>query len=186
MADAGWSAEEVCAWLYLRGEPARVRRPSGLLATLLAGAEMILDSPAKRDGAVDQAQAGVEAARRHGIMRERDRHERHYGNWLMPRSNAVRRLVAAAVLAPSAAAGEPDALPARRGPQDLTAVELRGLRREARTNFLAGDVSLVASAVRELGQEAAEGLYGAELVHRVLQVGRGTALMVLSPPRSRR
>ncbi|MEU6346516.1 helix-turn-helix domain-containing protein [Streptomyces sp. NPDC046977] len=186
VADAGWSADEVCAWLLLRGEPNRVHRPSGLLATLLDGAVSILDTPSKRARAVKRWHAALEAARRHAIVRVRGRGERFDGDWQMPSSLAVRRTVALAVReSAAAAAGGGEELPALAGPQDLTSEESQSMRRAAWAAFLAGDGSLVTSAVQILGRPAAEAVYGPALVHRTLQVSRATSLTTVGRGTSR-
>ncbi|MDX3075803.1 helix-turn-helix domain-containing protein [Streptomyces sp. MI02-7b] len=186
VADAGWSADEVCAWLHLRGEPNRVHRASGLLATLLDGVASILDTPSRRARAVERWHAALEAARRHAIVRVRDRGERFDGDWQMPSSLAVRRRVALAVMESAAAAtGGGEELPALASPQDLTSEESQAMRRAAWAAFLSGDGSLVTSAVQILGRLAAEAVYGPELVHRTLQVSRATSLTTVGRGMSR-
>lgn len=96
VADADWTVTDVKAWLHFRGEAAHVRRGSGLLAVLLAGAENVLDTPAKRADAIEQWRGALEAARRDRIRQVRARTERHEGNWQPPTSRAVQREVEAA------------------------------------------------------------------------------------------
>ncbi|MGZ0200547.1 helix-turn-helix domain-containing protein [Streptomyces sp. RM1] len=96
VADAGWTVTDVKAWLHFRGEAAHVRRGSGLLAVLLAGAENILDTPAKRADAIEQWRGALEAARRDRIRQVRARTERYEGDWQPPTSRAVLREVEAA------------------------------------------------------------------------------------------
>ncbi|MFD7408669.1 hypothetical protein ACFV7R_39880 [Streptomyces sp. NPDC059866] len=80
---------DIRGWLHLRGEAARVRRGSGLLAVLLAGAEKVLDSPEKRADAVARWRGAQEAARRHRIQQVRARGERFDGDWEAPTSRSV-------------------------------------------------------------------------------------------------
>ncbi|MFJ9810737.1 transcriptional regulator [Streptomyces sp. NPDC101158] len=180
VADAGWSVADVRGWLHLRGEASRVRRGSGLLAVLLAGAEMVLDTPAKRSAAVEEWRGAQEAARRHRIRQVRARVERYEGDWDAPTSRAVQRQVSeafAAAFSPraqaSASVAESEALPEVAGVEDLNAAEVAQARAEARQRLLVGDTSLVTVAVDALGRDSAEQLYGADLVRRALQLSRG-------------
>ncbi|MEV6954662.1 helix-turn-helix domain-containing protein [Streptomyces sp. NPDC051183] len=174
VADAGWTAAEVRAWLHLRGEADAVRRPSGLLATLLAGAERLLDTPAKRADAVTAWRDSPAAARR------------RHGSWAPapcgPRGLAVRRLVAAARNARTVGAAECGAVVAAPVAGTLTTLsdaDRTALRETARGEFLRGETTLIASAVRAWGRAAAEEFYGAELVHRAARLASGTALMAV-------
>ncbi|WP_282797587.1 hypothetical protein [Streptomyces sp. CC224B] len=87
---------DVKGWLHLRGGAARVRRGSGLLAVLLAGAERVLDTPAKRADAIERWRGAQETARRHRIQQIRTRTERYESDWQAPSSRAVQREVEAA------------------------------------------------------------------------------------------
>ncbi|MEV7082403.1 transcriptional regulator [Streptomyces sp. NPDC093516] len=97
VADAGWTVTDVRAWLHLRGEAARVRRGSGLLAMLLTGAETVLDTPEKRADAIEQWRGAQEVARRHRIQQVRARTERYEGDWQAPSSRSVQLEVEAAI-----------------------------------------------------------------------------------------
>lgn len=53
VADAGWTVDEVVAWLNLQASPERVTRPSGFLARRLEGATVIWPTEAGRQRAVE-------------------------------------------------------------------------------------------------------------------------------------
>ncbi|WP_050501526.1 MULTISPECIES: helix-turn-helix domain-containing protein [unclassified Streptomyces] len=187
VADAGWTVTDVQAWLHLRGEVTKVRRGSGLLAVLLANAENVLDTPAKRSAAIEQWRGAQEAARRHRIEQVRARTERYDGDWTGPTSYRVQQEVAAAfakvrevVNGGRAAltdhqdvvsAAEP--LPAGLGVQGLPDDEIVQTRNDARQRLMMGDTSPITLAVHTLGREAAEELYGPALVRRGLQLANG-------------
>ncbi len=178
VADAGWTVTDVKGWLHLRGEAARVRRGSGLLAVLLAGAETVLDTPAKRADAVEQWRGAQEAARRHRIQQVRARTERYEGDWDAPTSRAVQRQVDEAFAAsfrpkPRAAAPDTEALPEVSGVGGLEDDVVAEARAEARQRLMVGDTSLITVAVDAMGRETAEQLYGADLVRRALQLASG-------------
>ncbi|MFD3422648.1 helix-turn-helix domain-containing protein [Streptomyces decoyicus] len=179
VADAGWNAQEVRAWLHFRGEAARVRRASGLLAVLLRSAVRVLDTPDKRAAAVTDWRQAVEAARRGRIQQVRARAERYDGDWQAPRSAAVRRLVAEAFSPEHEADPQVEALPALGGPQDLTDAEVKVMRESAAAAFMHGDTALVTSAVDAFGRAVAEAMYGVDLVQRALQLSRHSSLMSL-------
>lgn len=178
VADAGWTVTDVRGWLHLRGEAGRVHRGSGLLAVLLAGAETILDTPAKRADAVEQWRGAQEAARRHRIAQVRARQERYEGAWQAPTSREVQQQVAAAfaeAFGPKPQDGEPgEALPELSGGlAGLDRAEVKQSRKQARQMLLLGDTSLITMAVDSMGREDAEQLYGADLVQRGLQLASG-------------
>ncbi|MGA4953764.1 transcriptional regulator [Streptomyces lydicamycinicus] len=186
IADAGWTTTDVHAWLAFRGEAARVRRASGLLATLLKDAENILDTPAKRDLARDQWRAGQEAARREHIQQVRARQERFEGDWQAPTSRTVQRQVDAAFAAVrEAASGRPptangqflaggeEAPELHGGLADLDEDEVARARAEARQCLALGDTGLIEVAIAAMGPEAAEQLYGPKLLRRAKQLAGG-------------
>ncbi|WP_055546846.1 helix-turn-helix domain-containing protein [Streptomyces kanamyceticus] len=179
VADAGWSATDVRAWLHLRGGSTQVRRPSGLLAVLLSGAETTLDTPAKRTYAADRWHAAQEAARLHRIESVRRDREQRDGDWRPPVSTAVQRLVADAFAAVTPQHGIGEDLPEVAGPQDLTAEELQVMRNAARGSFMSGDTGLVMCALEAFGRPTAEALYGPDLVERAIKLADGSSLMVL-------
>ncbi|MEW2458755.1 transcriptional regulator [Streptomyces albus] len=178
VADAGWTSTEVRAWLHLRGETARVRRGSGLLATLLAGAETVLDTPAKRTAAVEQWHAAEETARRERIQQVRARTERYEADWEAPTSRAVRREVEAAFAkVKEAANGGPhqnDVTDGQALEAELREHELAQLRTDAWGQYMAGETDLVMTAVNAMGRPAAERIYGAELVQRAHRIASGS------------
>ncbi|MEU3855050.1 helix-turn-helix domain-containing protein [Streptomyces sp. NPDC029554] len=178
VADAGWTVTDVKGWLHLRGEATRVRRGSGLLAVLLAGAETVLDTPAKRADAVEQWRGAQEAARRHRIRQVRACAERYDGDWDAPTSRAVQRQVNEAFTAsfrptPQPAVPGTDALPEVSGVDGLEDDVVAEARAEARQRLMVGDSSLITVAIDAMGPEAAEQLYGADLVRRALQLASG-------------
>ncbi|MFE2498835.1 winged helix-turn-helix domain-containing protein [Streptomyces scopuliridis] len=180
VADAGWTVTDVKCWLHLRGEADRVRRGSGLLAVLLAGAETVLDTPQKRADAIEQWRSAQEAARRHRIQQVRARTERYEGDWDAPSSQSVQRQVNEAFTAafspkPQAAApeAETEAPPAVSGMEVLEDEVVAQARAEARQRLMLGDTSLITVAVDAMGREDAEQLYGPDLVRRALQLVTG-------------
>ncbi|MGW4596999.1 transcriptional regulator [Streptomyces sp. NPDC004457] len=180
VADAGWTVTDVRAWLHFRGEAAHVRRGSGLLAVLLAGAETVLDTPEKRADAIEQWRGAQEAARRHRIQQVRARAERYEGDWDAPSSRAVQREVEAAFAKVREAANgsrhqdQDDVADDQALEAELSEQELAQLRADAWGQFMAGETDLVMTAVNAMGRPAAERLYGAELVHRARQIASGS------------
>ncbi|WLQ53790.1 helix-turn-helix domain-containing protein (plasmid) [Streptomyces poriferorum] len=185
VADAGWTVTDVRGWLHLRGEAAQVRRGSGLLAVLLAGAETILDTPAKRADAIEQWRGAQEAARRHRIQQIRARTERYDGDWDGPTSQTIQRQVNEAFAAafgpqPQAPAPDTEALPEVSGVDALEDDVVAQTRAEARQQLMVGDTSLITVAVDAMGREDAEQLYGADLVRRGLQLASGARSSVMT------
>ncbi|MFJ5098972.1 winged helix-turn-helix domain-containing protein [Streptomyces sp. NPDC088557] len=183
VADAGWTTTEILAWLHLRGTAEKVHRGSGLLAVLLANAETVLDTPAKRADAVEQWRRAQEARRRHDIERERHQRERYEGDWQPPQNHTVRREVAAAVAQlNSLARGVGQDLPCDQSAPaaasyEVTAEEVEGLRAAARTGLLGGDISLITDTIHACGYDEALHVYGPELMNharRIDQVRRSS------------
>jgi DNA-binding transcriptional ArsR family regulator len=177
VADAGWTVTDVRAWLHFRrGEVTWVRRGSGLLAALLAGAETVLDTPEKRVVAVEDWRAAQEAARRHRIEQVRARSERFEGDWQAPVSRAVQREVENAFAQVSAAAsggrlqGRERAADDQVAPLELSEQEVEDLRATAQGQLMRGETDLIEGTVTALGREAAERIYGAGLVRRARQL----------------
>ncbi|WP_333732561.1 helix-turn-helix domain-containing protein [Streptomyces sp. IBSBF 3010] len=176
VADAGWTVTDVRAWLHLRGEVIRVRRGSGLLAVLLANAETVLDTPAKRAAAIDQWRGAQEAARRHRIQQVRARTERYEGDWDAPTSRAVRCEVEAAFaqVKESAIGGRRQDLDDVADDQALTLEpseqELAELRAAAAGELMRGETTLI----RSLGPEMALSIFGERLVRRADQLEGGS------------
>jgi biotin operon repressor len=63
VSDAGWTADEVEAWLQQREAPQTVSRPSGLLGRRLQGATLIWADPAARARALETTRESTSAAR---------------------------------------------------------------------------------------------------------------------------
>lgn len=197
VADAGWTVTDVRAWLHMRGEVTRVRRGSGLLAVLLAGAETVLDTPGKRADAIEQWRGAQEAARRHRVEQVRARAERHDGDWTGPSSYRVQREVEAAFakVREVATGGRAvltdhqesvpgtENMPIGSGVQGLQDEEIVQARNDARQRLMMGDTSLITVAVEILGREEAEQLYGPALVRRGMQLACGarSSLMTYGP-----
>ncbi|MEW2527522.1 hypothetical protein [Streptomyces sp. NPDC047071] len=183
VADAGWTVAEVQGWLHLRGGAGRVRRGSGLLAVLLAGAEQVLDTPAKRADAVARWHGAQEAARRHRIEQVRVRAEKHDGAWQAPSNCAVRRAVEAAFAQAREAAAvrrqehgpgsEEQAAESVLGVRDFAEAEVARARAEASAWLVAGDASVVTVIVDSMGRASAEQLYRSDLVERAMRLASG-------------
>ncbi|MER7316504.1 helix-turn-helix domain-containing protein [Streptomyces halstedii] len=182
VADAGWTVTDVRGWLHLRGGAARVRRGSGLLAVLLAGAATTLDTPAKRAAAVTRWVSAQEAARRHRIEQVRDRRERYDGDAVLPTDPALQQQLADACdrVRQNAATGpqpqnapEHEVLPQVSGVRDLQDAEVAQARAEAQERLMLGDTSLLTLAVDTMGRPAAEQLYGTDLVLHALRLENG-------------
>ncbi|MFI8515972.1 transcriptional regulator [Streptomyces sp. NPDC085460] len=179
VADAGWTSDEVLAWLEMRGTAERVRRGSGLLAVLLASATTVLDTPAKRTAAVEQWHRAEEARRRHRIERVRAAREQHDGGWEAPVSRAVRREVEAAfdqLLTPAPAPAPVDVEEGQGLVLDGTETfelgdeELAPLIAAMREELAYGRTDLVSAAIETLGAEEAARVLGEGLVRRALQL----------------
>lgn len=173
VSDAGWTADEVIAFLDLLDVPGMVHRPSGFLARRLAGAVALWSSPEGRARAVQEYRDSRRA--------EMARHQEWEGDWQAPRRESVRRLVAEA-FAPRPQQTDQDqgaVLTVPTGSDHVSAEALADLRATAWGEFMKGETTLVATTVDTLGQPAAERIYGAELVHRALRLGSGSTLMAL-------
>lgn len=176
VADAGWTVTDVRAWLHFRGEAAHVRRGSGLLAVLLANAENVLGTPAKRADAVEQWRGAQEAARRQRIQQVRARGERYEGDWQVPSSRSVQREVEAAFAQVRDAAGggrrQDQALSTDDRCEDpgVTDPQFDQMRDQARGELMRGVTDLIDLTVDSMGPEAAERLYGEDLMRRARQL----------------
>ncbi|NED22262.1 transcriptional regulator [Streptomyces sp. SID9913] len=176
VADAGWTVTDVKGWLHLRGEAARVRRGSGLLAVLLGGAETVLDTPQKRADAVEQWRGAQEAARRHRIQQVRARTERYEGDWDAPASRAVRREVEAAFAQVREAAtggrrqDHGDVADDQALAPEPSEQELAELRAAAAGELMRGETTLI----RSLDPEMALRIFGERLVRRADQIEDGS------------
>lgn len=126
VADAGWTAVEVRAFLSLAEAPA-ARRPSGMLAHRLKGAHQLWVTPAQRAAGVDAWHHTEEQARKAAIGRVRDEREAA-GEVQLPASAVVARAWAAATEAVRDLVGLEDAtlhgIDDQRAPEDLSREEV--------------------------------------------------------------
>ncbi|MFF6844688.1 transcriptional regulator [Streptomyces tanashiensis] len=102
VADAGWTATEVRAFLALAEAPS-VRRPSALLAHRLKGAVQLWATAQQRAVAVEAWHRAEETARKARIAAVRQQREAD-GEVQLPQSRAAQQALAAAVTAVEAAA----------------------------------------------------------------------------------
>ncbi|MFK0223286.1 transcriptional regulator [Streptomyces vinaceus] len=170
VADAGWSASEVQAWLHVRGEADTVHRASGLLATLLHGAEQVVRTPEARASMVSEwRDSRIAADRRH--------------QELEPVPQGPRSQAAQAAWLPYLTARQ--TLPAdydktagtvvdQHADPGLSAQEAADMRALGWSEYRQGQNSLVRSIVTSSGRPAAEQIFGRELVQRALNIPRPT------------
>ncbi|WP_052433056.1 helix-turn-helix domain-containing protein [Streptacidiphilus carbonis] len=168
VADAGWSVNEVIAWLELGAASSQVRRPSAYLAHRLRGALQVWSTQAQRDNGV--------AAWRDTRRSTADRHVEWDGAWQPPRSMAVRRKVQEAMRAPvlevtgATLHGADDQVPL----EDLTREEVLGLRDLARNN-----PDLIRMAIEAQGEAYARRLYTHAVVEQLIRIPAQGARMVV-------
>ncbi|MFJ5779920.1 hypothetical protein [Streptomyces sp. NPDC093094] len=177
IADAGWTTADVQGWLHFRrGNITQVRRGSGMLAALLAGAENVLDTPEKRAIVVEDWRAAQEAARRYRIQQVRARTKRFEGGWQAPSSRAVQRKVETAIAQVSETPGgghEPDQSQAPddlAAPFEMSTQEHDDLRATAQGQLMQGETDLITGTINVMGHQAAERIYGSDLVRRAQQL----------------
>ncbi|MFF8960815.1 winged helix-turn-helix domain-containing protein [Streptomyces sp. NPDC014894] len=173
VADAGWTADEVIAFLDLGDAPDTVHRPSGFLAGRLAGAVALWPTEEGRARAVQ--------AYRDSRRAEQARHQEWEGDWTPPRSESVRRLLADA-LAPKQPQYElPDGHQeaAETGPDVPGEEELQALRDLAWQEYMLGRPDQVIMTLDTLGPAGAEQIYGADLVRRVRKLAGSSSLMTV-------
>ncbi|MEV6439832.1 helix-turn-helix domain-containing protein [Streptomyces anulatus] len=168
VSDAGWTADQVIAFLDCGDAPGVIHRPSGFLARRLVGAVALWPTKEGRERAVE--------AYRDSRRAEKARHQEWEGAWQAPRSMAVRRLVAEALAPPPQPCASEEALPELAGVEDLSPEEVAGMRATAWGEFMAGDTSLIMISFDTLGLAAAARIYGAELLRRARQLASGTSL----------
>ncbi|MGW3745940.1 transcriptional regulator [Streptomyces sp. NPDC005146] len=175
VSDAGWTADDVIAFLDCGNAPAVVHRPSGFLAQRLRGAVALWPTAEGRARAVQ--------AYRDSHRAKQARHQEWDGNWQAPRSMSVRRLVAEAFASRPQQADEDqgEVLTASAGIDDVSAEELAEMRATALGEFMTGETSLITTTRDTLGRPAAERIYGANLVQRALRLASGSrsSLMAL-------
>ncbi|MEU2770520.1 hypothetical protein ABZ628_27830 [Streptomyces diastaticus] len=181
VADAGWTVEEIRAWLHHRGTPeGHVHRPSGLLAALLRQALIVLDTPDKRGQAVEAWRAAQHAARRDRVTHTRTHHHAHDADLTGPTSIAAQREVADAFARPTGTLAPDNHLSAQANHADeIDAVLREKCREEAEQLIALGEPDLVVEAVQNLGRAAAETHYGKRLVARALRLAATTAHLAL-------
>lgn len=173
VADAGWSAVEVQGWLHARGEVDTVHRASGLLATLLRGAHEIVCTPEARAGMVsDWRDSRIAAARRHQELEAVPQG---------PRSQAAKAEWIPYVTAGQALPADFDKTSGTVADQHvghaMSAHEVEEMRALAKEEYSNGQSSLVRVIITSSGRGAAEVIFGAELVHRALNIPRPTRPM---------
>ncbi|WDN55766.1 helix-turn-helix domain-containing protein [Streptomyces clavuligerus] len=173
VSDAGWTADQVIAFLDCGDAPGIVHRPSGFLAGRLAGALTLWPTEAGRERAVQ--------AYRDSRRAEHARHEEWEGDWQAPRSMAVRRLVVEAFApAPQSQQGAPgEVLPELDGVEDLNPGELADMRATAWGEFMAGDTTLIETTFDTLGPDATVAIFGADLVQRARKLTGGSSRMTV-------
>ncbi|MEU9418392.1 helix-turn-helix domain-containing protein [Streptomyces sp. NPDC048272] len=175
VADAGWTADEVIAFLDCGDAPGTVHRPSGFLAGRLKTATAQWPHAEGRARAVQ--------AYRDSRRAEQARHQEWEGHWQAPTSESVRRLVAASIPRQQQPADDTqgEILPEKTEIDDLDEEQRTGLRLMARDEFTRGETTLVMGAVDTYGPAAAERLYGADLVQRAIRLTSGSrsSLMAL-------
>ncbi|MGW5851850.1 helix-turn-helix domain-containing protein [Streptomyces sp. NPDC055254] len=173
VADAGWNAAEVQAWLHARGEVDTVHRASGLLATLLRGAEQIARTPEARAGLVsDWRDSRIAAARRHQELEavpQGPRSQAANAEW-MPYLSARRAL-------PADYDKTAGTVVDRNVGSGLSASEVADMRALAKAEYANGQSSLVRSIITSSGRASAELIFGSELVHRAFNIPRPTRPM---------
>ncbi|MFF9887649.1 MULTISPECIES: transcriptional regulator [Streptomyces] len=174
VADAGWTVDEVIAWLDLEDAPERVLRPSGFLAQRLDGALRLWPTAEGRARAVEAYRVSRRA--------EHARHTEWEGSG-GPTSQSVARLFSEA----HARVRQHDQPPAQllytltvdnvpAAPPELSEHELIDMRAAAQK-----DPELVLSVAAAYGEDYARRVFTADLadlVHRV----RGTGHLVIDRP----
>ncbi|MEY9997309.1 DNA-binding transcriptional ArsR family regulator [Streptomyces sp. V4I8] len=175
VADAGWTVTDVRGWLHFRGEAAHVRRGSGLLAVLLANAENVLDTPAKRADAIEQWRGAQEAARRDRIRQVRARTERYEGDWQAPSSRSVQLEVEAAFAKVREATSggrhrdQDHAADGQDAPLEMNEQERQDLVATAKGELMRGETTLITSMHPDMALQ----IFGKRLVRRADQLERG-------------
>ncbi|MGW1520785.1 transcriptional regulator [Streptomyces sp. NPDC002287] len=169
VADAGWSSAEVQAWLHARGEVDCVHRASGLLATLLRGAHEIVRTPEARAGLVsDWRDSRIAAARRHQELEAVPQG---------PRSRAAQAAWMPYLTARQALTSDYDRTTGivvdQHSSHGLSALEVADMRALAKAEYENGQSTLIRSILSSSGRSSADVIFGAELVHRALNIPRG-------------
>ncbi|MFJ3176303.1 winged helix-turn-helix domain-containing protein [Streptomyces roseus] len=171
VADAGWTADQVIAFLDCGDAPGIVHRPSGFLAGRLKGAVALWPTEEGRERAVQ--------AYRDSRRAEKARHQEWDGAWQAPRSMAVRRMVAEAFAPQTQPSSQGESLPELGGVEDLSEQDVADMRATGWGEFMAGDTTLVMTTYDALGPAAAEYVFGADLVRRARKLASGSSLMTV-------
>ncbi|MEU8544762.1 helix-turn-helix domain-containing protein [Streptomyces sp. NPDC048717] len=171
VADAGWTADQVIAFLDCGDAPGIVHRPSGFLAGRLKGAVALWPTEEGRERAVQ--------AYRDSRRAEKARHQEWEGAWQAPRSMAVRRMVAEAFAPQTQPSNQGESLPELGGVEDLSEQDVADMRATGWGEFMAGDTTLVMTTYDALGPAAAEYVFGADLVRRARKLASGSSLMTV-------
>ncbi|MEW1911296.1 transcriptional regulator [Kitasatospora sp. NPDC085895] len=181
VADAGWTAQEVIAWLSTLEEPKRGSyRPSGLLAHRLRGMTQMPGwrTPKERAAQVERWRESRSAER---ARRDRTSPEWTFTDWQDPATRAAARLVDEAFAQVRQAGGQ--------GAQELELfaqdqdglTDLHQLTREDVIELRTlgqSDPEMVLMAIRDCGEAYARQLYTHGLVDQVLRL-RHTGRMLI-------
>lgn len=175
VADTGWTAAEVIAWLDTTAEPEHgTRRPSGLLAHRLQGVTGMpgWQTPTQRAAAVETMRESRRA--------EHARHDRTNAGWDLnntqaPTSGAVRRLYAGAATRVREIQQQqrdaPDEELFTIDTEAPTAVSIEGFSRELVVDMRAEaekNPAMVLGAIDSIGERDARRLYTNRLVDQTL------------------
>ncbi|MEW2577726.1 helix-turn-helix domain-containing protein [Streptomyces syringium] len=171
VADAGWTADQVIAFLDCGDAPGIVHRPSGFLAGRLKGAVALWPTEEGRERAVQ--------AYRDSRRAEKSRHQEWEGTWQAPRSMAVRRMVAEAFAPQAQPSDQGESLPELGGVEDLSEQDVADMRATGWGEFMAGDTTLVKTTYDALGPAAAVHIFGADLVQRARKLASSSSLMTV-------
>lgn len=171
VADAGWTADQVIAFLDCGDAPGIVHRPSGFLAGRLKGAVTLWPTEEGRERAVQ--------AYRDSRRAEKARHQEWEGGWQAPRSMAVRRMVAEAFAPQTQPSCQGESLPELSGVEDLSPEDVADMRATGWGEFMAGDTTLVMTTYDALGPAAAVHIFGTDLVRRARKLASSSSLMTV-------
>ncbi|MFI5945571.1 winged helix-turn-helix domain-containing protein [Streptomyces uncialis] len=172
VSDAGWTADQVIAFLDCGDAPGTVHRPSGFLAGRLASAVALWPTQEGRERAVQ--------AYRDSRRAEQARHQEWEGDWQAPRSESVRRLVADAFTPKQQLNDVPgEALPELDGVENLSPEALADMRATGWGEFMAGDTTLIETTYNGLGPAAAAHIFGADLVRRARKLAGSSPRMTV-------
>lgn len=178
VADAGWTAGEVIAWLDLQVAPDRRYSPAGLLAYRLVGALATWADP--------RARAVAAEAQRDSRRAERERHAGWEGGWQPPRDTAVLRRIQQTLAAAEAEQAEritltDSALPVL---EDLSRDQIAEMRQQALRDpsVIAATIAMITPAHgEETAEQYARRLYSNRLVDQALGLARSQHLVLHGP-----